>query len=146
MGRLVRPGKYLIGLGLLFLLLWGYSAFWPITQAEIIDVKRISFNQAGYAEGIYAPSYKGGSMTFLIAKYSYEVDGKAYIGKGFSKIEKLNNGKFNSIKVHYFNLFPAFSFSFRGGLILIGFVIIFIGYGVMQMRLFVEKWLKQKHP
>ena len=85
---LTKPcrGKYLIALGIFFLLLWVYSAFWPTAQAEVIDVKNISFNQAGYAEGPYTSSYKGGVMTFLITKYSYEVDGKTYIGNGLSLI------------------------------------------------------------
>ena len=142
MSNNLRPGKYIIALGIFFLLLWIYSAFWPTAEAKVIDVKNISFNQAGYAEGAYTSLYKGGVMTFLITKYSYEVDGKTYIGKGFSKVEKLNGGSYSLIKIHYFDFFPAFSFSLRGGLILLGFLFIFIGFGIMQMRLFVEEWLK----
>ena len=142
----MRPGKYLIIIGSFLLLLWFYSAFWPISKAEVVDVKAYSFNQAGYTGSHRASSYQGGSTRLSVTKYTYEVQGEIYIGNGFSKVEKLNNGQFNKIEIHYLKFFPAFSFSSRNGLLVLGLVIIFIGFGLIQMRLFVKKWLRQKHP
>ena len=142
----MRPGKYFIIAGALLLLLWFYSAFWPISKAEVFNVKAYSFNQAGYAGSYRASSYQGGLTRLSITKYSYEVQGKTYVGNGFSKVERLNNGQFNKIEIHYLNFFPAISFSSRNGLLVFALVIIFIGFGLMQVRFFVKKWLREKHP
>ena len=141
----MKVGIYFIVLGSFVLFVWFYSAFWPVVNAEVTEVTPYHFYQAGYAKGNYTNAYSGGGATVSLAHYSYLIDGHVFNGKGITSLTQVSSDKYEPIAVRYFPLYRGFSFSSRGACLLLGLMLLFLGIGMRQVRLWALRWLNAKH-